>query len=162
MAIRDLSQFHENPVVVAWWVRTGGRALVWLTPAARRRGILAAAAVPIGIVMTINAVARHKGLLFPVQDLGLALVVAAQFVLLWLVYRAAVGFAHLPAPVRRHPQLALHASYWLLLAVVWGTAPASSLWRQVLIGLAVVYPMLLWRLGYLLLGGQQCPSGESA
>lgn len=154
MAIADLTRFHENPAAIGWWMRVFGRVLVWFTPPARRRAVLAAAAVPIGVVMTAQALARHPGLPFPATGAAVVLVVAAQFVLVWLVYRAAVGFVHLPAPVRRHPQWALHLSYWLLLCVLWMTPVASSLWRQLLAGLIVIYPLLLWRLGYLVLAGQ--------
>ncbi len=154
MALRDLTQFHENPAAVAWWCRVFGRVLVWLTPPARRRAILAAAALLVGIVTTLQTMAKHKGLPVPAQGFGAFLVVVAQFTLLWLVYRAALGFSSLPGVLRRHPQLALHASYWMLLAVLWLTTPAAGLWRAVLFGLALLYPMLLWRCGYLLLAGQ--------
>ena len=152
--IRDLTQFHENPAAIAWWRNKGGRALVWLTPPGRRRTILAAAALLVGIGTTLNTLAKHKGLPGAPDGVAAALVVLAQFALLWLVYRAAAGFAHLPLPVRRHPQLALHGFYWLLLAVLWSTLPSAGLWRAVLLGLAILYPMLLWRLGYLVLAGQ--------
>ncbi len=154
MLLRDLSQFHENPAVVAWWCRSWGRALVWLTPPARRRTGLAVAAVLVAIFTTFNTMAKHGGLGLPQSGGALALVIAAQFVVFGLVLHAAAGFARLPAPLRRHPQLVLHASYWALLCLMWLTAPAQGLWRSVLLGLAIVYPMLLWRFGYLLLAGQ--------
>lgn len=154
MVVGPMTSFHENPSVIAWWMRTFGRALSWFTPPPRRRAALALAALPIGAVMTVQAVTAHPGLPFPAHGAGVALVVAAQFLLLWLVYRAAIGFAHLPAPMRRHPQWALHGSYWLLLCVLWLTSPAAGPWRQVLAGLAVIYPLLLWRMGYLVLAGQ--------
>lgn len=154
MVIREMVQFHESPAVIAWWCRTLGRALVWLTPPGRRRAILAASALLAGAVTTFNTMARHKGLGLPSGAAGAALVMVAQFALFWLVYRAAAGFAQWPAALRRHPQLALHGSYWALLCLLWLTTPASGEWRPVLLGLAIVYPMLLWRLGYLLLAGQ--------
>ncbi len=112
MGIREMVQFHESPAVVAWWCRTLGRALVWLTPPAQRRAILAASALLVGAVTTFNTMAGHKGLGLPSGAAGAALVFGAQFALFWLVYRAAAGFAQWPAAVRRHPQLVLHASYW--------------------------------------------------
>ena len=154
MGMRAVVQFHENPAVVAWWCRTLGRALVWLTPPARRRAILAASALLVGAVTTFNTMARHNGQGVPAGATGAALVFGAQFALFWLVYRAAAGFAQWPGPARRHPQLVLHASYWALLCGLWLTTPASGQWRAVLLGLAIVYPMLLWRLGYLMLAGQ--------
>ena len=156
MAIRDWTQFHENPAAIAWWCKALGRGLVWLTPPGRRRVLLALAALLVGIVTTANTMQRYRyeALPLPSTGFGTALVVLAQFALLWLVYRAATRFAALPGLVRRHPQLALHGSYWGVLAVLWLAGPSSGLWRAVLLGLALVYPMLLWRCGYLLLAGQ--------
>ncbi len=154
MAKRDLTQFHENPAVIDWWCRRLGPVLVWLTPPARRRVILSAAAVVVGVVLTLQAMAKHQALHAPAHGPAAVLVVLAQFALLWLVYRAAARFTALPGVVRRHPQLALHGSYWGVLAVLWLAGPSWGLWRAVLLGLALVYPMLLWRCGYLLLAGQ--------
>ena len=111
MALRDLTQLHENPAVVAWWMRTLGRPLVWLTPPARRRGMLAAAAVLVAIFTTLKLMGKYQGLGLPSHGAGAASVVLAQFLLLWLVYRAAAGFSHLPSVLRRHPQWALHSVY---------------------------------------------------
>ena len=105
MAIRDPLQFHESPAAVAWWCARGGRLLAWLTPPARRRALLAAAALGVGAVSIWSTLARHKELPMPHGGWPAALVVVMQFALLWLIYRAARGFARLPAPVRRHPQL---------------------------------------------------------
>ena len=154
MVARNLIQFHEAPAVIAWWCRTGGPVLVWLAPPARRRAILAFAALLVAVGMTHKNLAKHPGIGLPTSAIGVAMVVAAQFVLFWLVLRTAAGFAQLPAPVRRHPQVALHASYWAVLCLLWLTTPAIGPWRQVVLGLAVIYPMLLWRLGYLLASGQ--------
>ena len=154
MALRDLTQFHENPAAIDWWRNTLGRSLIWLTPPQRRRRMLSAAALLVGAVTTLNLLAKHQGLPVPAQGIGSALVVVAQFTLLWLVYQAALRFAQLPAALRRHPQLALHGSYGAVLVVLWLTTPAAGMWRAVLMGLAILYPMLLWRCGYLLLAGQ--------
>lgn len=154
MFMRKSAQFHEDPAVVAWWCRTGGRALVWLTPPGRRRAILAGAALLAAVGTTHVTLAKHNGTALPTSSTVVALVVASQLLLFWLVLRSATAFARLPAPVRRHPQWSLHASYWAVLCLLWLTPPSVALWRQVLLGLAIAYPMLLWRLGYLLLGGQ--------
>jgi hypothetical protein len=154
MALRDPLQFHEHPAVIAWWCTFWGRALVWFTPPARRRTLLALAAVGVGAVTTWQTLARHAALPLPSAGWQAALVVLAQFLLLWLVYQAARSYARLPAPVRRHPQWALHASYWLLLVVLWTTTPTAGLWRGVVLGLAIVYPVVIWRCAYLVLAGQ--------
>jgi hypothetical protein len=56
--------------------------------------------------------------------------------------------------VRRHPQWALHATYWLMLVVLWASTPAAGLWRAVVYGLALLYPVVIWRCAYLVLAGQ--------
>ena len=127
---------------------------MWLTPPARRRMLLSLAALGVGTVTTLQTLAKHEGLSLPAGGWHGALVVLAQFLLLWLLYRAAVSFGRLPAPVRRHPQWALHASYWLVLVVLWTTTPAAGLWRAVLFGLALLYPVVIWRCAYLVLAGQ--------
>ena len=154
MALRDLTQFHENAAVIDWWRRVLGRSLVWLTPPRRRRAILAVAALLVGIVTTLQTIARNKGLPVPSHGFGAGLVVLAQFALLWLVYRAAARFAQWPGLLRRNPQWTLHGCYWALLVVVWLSAPSDGLWRSVLLGLAIMVPALIWRCSYMVLAGQ--------
>ncbi|MBP6850857.1 MAG: hypothetical protein KA164_04600 [Rhodoferax sp.] len=154
MAFRDPLQFHENPAVIAWWCRLWGRPLLWFAQPARRRRLLALLALGVGTVTSWQTLSKHADLPLPSAGWPAALVVLAQFFLLWLVYRAAQSFARLPAPVRRHPQWALHASYWVLLLVLWGTTPTAGLWRGVVFGLAILYPVVIWRCAYLVLAGQ--------
>jgi len=154
MALRDPLQFHESPAAIAWWCAVWGRSLVWFTPPARRRRLLAIASVVVGVVTVWQTLSRHRDLPLPSAGWQAGLVVVAQFALLGLVYFAARSYARLPAPVRRHPQWALHASYWALLAVLWLTTPAAGLWRAILFALAVLYPVVIWRCAYLMLAGQ--------
>ena len=151
--INRLSQFHENPAVIAWWRARMGRALNWLTPY-RRRAILAVAAVCAGIIEPLDSLSKNEGLPLPSDGIGAAIVILALFGILYLTYRAAAGFVSLPTAVRRHPQLALHLFYWGFLLVLWNTAPTAGLWRAVLLGVAIIFPYLIWRCGYLLLSGQ--------
>lgn len=152
MQIRQLTQFHENPAVIAWWCTRIGKVLSWLTPF-RRRAILAIAAIWIFLKSSLNT-AKLADLSGPADGIGIALVALALLGLAWLVYRAAAGYSSLPLIVRRHPQWALHSIYWGCLVVLWTTAPDSGLWRQVLVGVALLFPFMLWRFGYLLLSGQ--------
>lgn len=154
MALRDPLQFHENPAVIAAWCRIGGRPLAWFAQPQHRRRLLALAALGVGTVTVLQTLDKHAALPLPSAGWPAALVVVVQFLLLWLVYRAARAFARLPAVVRRHPQWALHASYWLMLVVLALTSPAAGLWRGVLLALAILYPALIWRCAYLVLGGQ--------
>lgn len=153
MSINRLSQFHENPAVIAWWRARMGWMLNWLTPS-RRRAILAFAAVCAGIIEPLVSLTKNQELPLPSDVLGVVLVILALFGILYLTYRAAAGFASLPTVVRRHPQLTLHLFYWGFLLVLWNTAPTAGPWRAVLLGIAIMFPYLIWRCGYLLLSGQ--------
>ena len=160
MVLSSLTQFHENPVVIAWWRARLGRALTGFTPA-RRRGLLAAGAVVFAFTQTLRLLKKANELPVPTDLLGNASVILAGFGILWLLYRAALAYPALPAGIRRRPQLTLHLAYWTVLVVLWNTAPTGSYWRGVLLGLAVVFPFLIWRCGYLLLAGQQGRMGGS-
>ena len=154
MALRDPLQFHESPAAIAWWCAAGGRTLVWLTPPSRRRMLLSLAALGVGTVTMLQTLAKHTGLPLSTAAWQPVLVVLAQFLLLWLVYRAAMSYARLPGPVRRHPQWALHGTYWLMLVVLWASTPEAGLWRVVVFGLALLYPVVIWRCAYMVLAGQ--------
>ena len=134
-----------------------GWALSWLTPF-RRRAILATAALCIGVINPLIALAnKKKGFLLAdaPEGLDIAFVILATFAILWLIYRAAAGFAALPAMIRRRPQLTLHLLYWGVLVVLWNTVPTAGPWRTVLVGVAIVFPLIIWRCCYLLLSGQR-------
>jgi hypothetical protein len=72
-----------------------------------------------------------------------------------LYWLAARHFARLPTWLQRRPQLALHGSFWMMLAVLWWRGPESGPWRAVLAGSVVAMPLLIWRWGYLLLSAQR-------
>lgn len=153
MKLSRLSQFHENPVVIAWWCARLARLLEWLTPT-RRRLILAALAVWVGFKRPLKELAQVTELPVPADGLGSALVILVLFAFLWLCYKAAASFSALPAAVRRHPILTLHLLYWGGLAILWNSSPAAGLWRSVLLGVGIIFPFLIWRCGYVLLAGQ--------
>jgi len=158
MPLTRFMQFHEDPAIIAWWHSQLGSALSWLTPL-RRRAILAVGAVWIGVSKPREILASAKNLPVPHDWVGSAIVVSILFGILWLSYRAAVRFASLPAFVRRRPQLTIHLIFWALVAVIWSTSPAAGQWRAVVAGIAITFPFLIWRCGYLLLSGQR---GRSA
>ncbi len=153
MEIGRFMQFHENPAVIAWWCARLGRVLAWAQPA-RRRAILAAAAVGAGMLIPYNILSSKKGMVLGLGGTEIALVIVSLFALLGLLHRAAVGFSALPAVIRRYPQLSLHLLYWGGLAVIWTTEPTAGGWRPVLLGVAMVFPFLIWRCAYLVLAGQ--------
>jgi len=147
------TQFHENTAVIDWWCTRWDPALRWQT-SHRRRALLAIGACAAGVIIPTGILAESKALAWRSEAPAMLAVVVMLFGFLWLAYSAAARFAALPAPVRRHPQLALHAFYWGFLVLLWGMAPSAGPWRAALFGVAIVFPYLLWRCGYLLLSGQ--------
>jgi hypothetical protein len=149
--------WHEDPAVIAWWRTRCGGILRWLTPR-RRRFILAAASVVIGVPALLRLASPTGGvpLPLPTDQVGQALTVVAVFAFLGLCFIAAANFKSLPDVVRRHPQMTLHAVFWGLLLALWNTAEyATSPWREVATAIVVILTTLLWRLGYLLLSAQR-------
>ncbi len=137
------------------WRRLWGPVLPWLTPV-RRRWLFSLGAIFICINdprKEVKSIPKAFG--FTPDTLGTILVIAAMvaFTLAW--YWLARRFATLPMFVKRHPQICLHACYWALLIVLWTTAPASTTVRTVLMGCALVFPLVLWRLGFMLFTAQR-------
>jgi hypothetical protein len=155
MQISRLRQFHEDEKVLAWWQQHTGGLLRWLTPR-RRRAILATGAVWVCVKKPLQQFSMEQ---LPVANDGIGLATAllallALLAVVWLCHRAAVAFSSLPLLVRQHPQLTLHSSYWVGLLILATTTPASGLWREVLGAVLLMFPFLIWRLGYLLFAGQ--------
>ncbi len=154
MRLTALTQFHENEAMNAWWRLRLGPVLTWLTPA-RRRTILALGGLWVSVTIPLDKLGHARKLQVPTDALGQGLVIVALFAILWLCYRTALNFAALPAQVRRRPQIILHLLFWGLLAALWTTGPDRSSWRAVLTGIAITFPFLIWRCGYMLLSGQR-------
>jgi hypothetical protein len=133
--------------VVAAWIAVFGPLLRWLTPA-RRRLALSLAALFLAIRIGFDTM----------EDAGAALAIALSPMLVGFVlacFALARRFRSLPAPLRRHPQLALHAVLWLLLIALWTGDREPSVMRTILIGMALALPFLLWRLGYMMFAAQR-------
>jgi hypothetical protein len=126
--------------------------LRWLSPA-RRRALLGAAAALVGVPQLFRITSSVST--SPVDVTVSAAAVVVTCALLGLCFVASARFASLPAFVRRHPQLALHGLFWGLLLILWNTSFDQSGWRNVLMGVALILPLVLWRAGYLLLSGQR-------
>ena len=154
VVIDRASDWHEDPVVIAWWRRHLGRVLGWLTPQRRRNG-LAAVAIAVGISQLLRVPSSVEALPSSIDVVGSALAVTAVVALLGLCFVAAAHFTSLPGVVRRHPQITLHGIFWGLLLILWNTSSDHAGWRNVLMGMALILPLLLWRMGYLLLSGQR-------
>ncbi|MGD8376724.1 MAG: hypothetical protein PVF68_11335 [Acidobacteriota bacterium] len=81
---------------------------------------------------------------------GVLAACGAVFLVCWWTAR---NPGRLPRPVRRAPQVTLHAFFWLLVAIVW-LAPGAA-WRPWLVLFAATLSFTLWRLGYLLMSGKR-------
>lgn len=151
-AYRAISQFHEDPRSIAWL--SAQRWVIWLTPE-RRNAVLYYGAVIAGAVgvFSRNAKWHDYRALAPWLEHGLAF--GFLLGLLYGLYRAAVDFKELPAMVRRRPLLCFHLLFWLLLAVLWMFPEPDGLARAVLLTMALSFPYLIWRAGYMLLSGQR-------
>jgi len=151
----QIRHFHRQPAIIAWWRRLWGPVLPWLTPS-RRRVLFALGAVVICVTDPLKEVRSiRKWWGFAPDTIGAILVIVAllAFVLAW--YRLALRFASLPQWVKRHPQFCLHGCFGVLLAVFWITAPNNPTLRTALVGCAMVFPLLLWRLGFMLFTAQR-------
>ena len=151
--LKPILHFHENPAVLAWWNTRFEPALSYMTPV-RRRLFLAAAAVVVAIRKPLGIMEDATVAGVPEDALARIGVIVGLLGILWLVYRVAIAFSRLPEIIRRHPQLALHLCFWLFLVMVWTAAPVAGWVGTVMTGVAVVFPFLLWRCGYLLQTGQ--------
>lgn len=151
----QMRHFHRQPAIIALWRRLWGPVLPWLTPG-RRRVLFALGALVIMVTDPLKEVGSiHKWFGFKADTLGAILVIVAMvaFVLAW--YWLARRFATLPPFVKRHPQICLHACYWALLVVFWITNPNNVTVRTMLVGCAMVFPFLLWRMGFMLFTAQR-------
>lgn len=157
-AYRKIAQFHENDRLIAWlgaqpWV-------IWLTPE-RRKTILYFGAIVAGLagVFSRDAQWRDYRALAPWLVHGLAFLILLG--LLYALYRATIRFQQLPPVVRRRPQIFLHLLFWLLLAVLWQFTASAGLLVAVLTVIALSFPYLIWRTGYMLLSGQRGKAQDS-
>lgn len=150
-----LSHFHRQPAVIALWRRLFGPLLRWLT-SGRRRVLLSLGALVIAFSNPLREFHRaRKWLEFAPDTVGKILAIATLILLVLACYHVARRFAALPPWVRRHPQLCLHACFWLWMIMAWNVTPASVTVRTVLAGCALFLPLLLWRVGYLLMTAQR-------
>lgn len=152
--ISRLTQFHENPSVISLWIKCTRPILSWATPN-RRRALLAIGAFGMGAKFFLSG-----GKLPPVEEGWIAwlvpgAVVGILFSVFWLCFRAARLFSHLPKPVRESPQLSIHGVFWLSLGVGWLVLPQEGIFAAIMMGVALMLPFFLWRLGYLFLSAKR-------
>src|SRR5262245_8276927 len=103
---------HDNVRLIEWLARRG-----WVSalPPERRRLLLGAGALVAGLLYVLaehapwSAYRNIDALWMPLGVYALLLIFIVA------LYAAAVRFRELPEFVQRHPQVALHAVFWLLL-----------------------------------------------
>jgi hypothetical protein len=151
----DLRHFHKQPQVIAAWQRVFGLLLRQLTPG-RRRLLLGLGAIIVAIKLPLNMAAR-SGVwsALGLNSTGLILLSVVLFGFVFLCYTAARQFSQLPRFVRRHPQICLHAVFWIVVAGAWTIPINDPTARSILVGSVLVVPFLLWRLGYTMLTAQR-------
>ena len=155
MTLTELRNFHEQPTLIALWQKLLGPALRWLTPA-RRRLLLAVAAIWVAVRRPAKELSKNRDLLgAPPQLTIIPIVIVALFGLVLLAYFVAKRLRAMPAFVRKHPQICWHGVFWSLLISTWTTHGANPLIRAILIGCALGFPFILWRVGYMLLSAER-------
>ena len=149
---RSISQFHENGNLVAWL--TSRRVIIWLTPERRRR-ILIFGSIIAGIVGVFHRHAPWREYDAPATWLAPSIAVIILFALVNFLYVGAARFSDLPVAIRRRPQIALHALFWLIVIVTWLLPKEIGLWRTVIALIAISFPYIIWRCGYMLLSAKR-------
>lgn len=151
----QLRHFHKQPKVIAAWARALGPLLRWLTPP-RRRILLSLAALYVAVRFAVRTMDRAGGSVGTTPELlGSVALLAVLLGFVLACVAAAKNFAALPAFVRRHPQISLHAILWMLLAYLWTADPAAGPLRTLLYGCVFALPFLLWRVGYMMFAAQR-------
>jgi hypothetical protein len=157
----QLRHFHQQPKIVATWRKLFGPALRFLTPI-RRRFLLGLAALFVAVEHPWRELTRTgQRPEFAFNFTGSILVVWTLFAFVWMSYLAAKNFSQLPAWIRRHPQVSLHAIFWILLILLWTVPPLNATLRTVLGGCAVALPFVLWRVGYMMFTAQRGKIGRT-
>ena len=150
----QLRHFHKEPRAIAAWLRVFGPLLRALTPR-RRRILLSCGALVVAVKYPLKNLTRTAEQSGGTADgVSVGLVVVVLFCFVFLCYQAARRFAGLPIFVRLHPQISLHAIFWLLLIALWFAQP-QGLVRTSIVGCIIALPFLLWRIGYMMFTAQR-------
>lgn len=151
-AYRQIAQFHENERLIAWL--SAQRWVAWLTPE-RRKFVLFVGAIVAGLIGTFQRYDARRG----TRVAPAWLVAGSAFIILlaivYSLYLVAVRFKRLPPTIRGRPQLCFHLLFWLLLLAIWSAPENSGLSWPIVSAVALSFPYLIWRCGYMLLSGQR-------
>ena len=186
MIIRDISQFHENPRLVAWVQTPMGRLSIWIVAMIlwlptkltfllplflglvmiwpERRWLIVWLTAPLVALKIFvgkdRDLLRDDALFASFLDLLPAVLVALAIVLLCVA--AARNFERLPRFVRKHPVLTLHLLTWSVILLYWqvfSTGAEETVWATLVLGLL---PYLVWRCCYIMLSGQRGSAKQSS
>ena len=152
---QTLMQFHENPSIIEGWHSILKPFLTWFS-FEKRRLILAVVAIYFSIKLPIKYLSKASDQTGIIVDIATkSMTVGLLFFLVWLMYQFAAKLNKLPVFVKKHPLLLLHACYWGLLGIVWQLNAIGGRPYSILYAIALTFPFLIWRFGYLLQAGQQ-------
>ncbi len=149
---RQIAQFHENERLIAWLAAQ--RWLVWLTPE-RRKFVLVIGAIGAGLIGTFHRFNTRRDAAGATAWLVCALAFLILLAIVYSLYQVAVHYKRLPSIIRGRPQICFHLLFWLLLLAIWSAPDNSGLGWLVITVVALSFPYLIWRCGYMLLSGQR-------
>jgi len=149
---RQIAQFHENERLIAWLSAQGW--VIWLTPE-RRKFVLVIGAIGAGLIGTFHRSNPERGVSMTLAWLVSALAFFILLAIVYSLYLAAFHYKRLPSIVRGRPQICFHLLFWLLLLALWSAPANSGLGWLVVTVVALSFPYLIWRCGYMLLSGQR-------
>ena len=137
-------------------------ALVLVFPTLRTLALALGAALTLGRFVRSQQ-DRHLDVVHPDAELVASIAVVILVLLLYACFRTAARFRELPQPVRKWPQLWLHAALWAALGIAWYLPRDSPAFGSALMrATAACLPFLVWRCGYLLLSGKRGTAARSS
>jgi hypothetical protein len=149
---RAVAQFHENDRLIAWIQSCA--VVERLTPR-RRRLVLYVGAFFAGAVALLNRHADWHEYRYAQTWWVPAVAFPILLSIVYLLYLTALHFKRLPAAVRGRPQICFHLFFWALLLLIWFAPDRSVFGISVIALVAISFPYLIWRCGYVLLSGQR-------
>ena len=149
--LQTVSQFHENPKLVAW---VQSFRLIHVLTSQRRRSLLSWGSIGFGVYLLLKK--GNEGELWKasMESSKIFSVFVALLILLTLLYLLFLAAKHrekLPGVVSRHPQISLHAMFWSFFVLMWVAPSSEGPWKTVLLLVGMTISFFIWRCGYLLL-----------
>ncbi|MCB1122554.1 MAG: hypothetical protein KJT03_13455, partial [Verrucomicrobiae bacterium] len=169
---QSIRNFHENPRLAQFSTTTTGRFAIWIAASmliwpSQRVWWLS----PLLALFLYRPTWRREllcigSLAFLFDLLGWRLernhlfiqlpVVAFSLSLIYFTFRAGRSYKGLPVTLQKHPLLYLNLGIWPLILTAWILPMhVNESWRPSIVPFRWILPLLVWRLGYLLLAGKR-------